>query len=101
LWLGGNALKDLRVTFAGAVPYLMLWGYVAGGWQMARAALIASKKLGSDSFYDTKIVTARYYADHVLPKVVGYKHEIVAGGPTTMALSEDAFDTDRKALVTA
>ncbi|GAC1302735.1 MAG: acyl-CoA dehydrogenase [Vulcanimicrobiaceae bacterium] len=101
LWLGGNAMKDLRATFAGAVPYLMLWGYVAGGWQMARAALIASEQLGSDSFYDTKIVTARYYADHVLPKIVGYKHEIVAGGLTTMALPEEAFDTDRKPLVTA
>ncbi len=98
LWLGGNAMKDPRATFAGAVPYLMLWGYVAGGWQLARAALVASKKLGTDSFYDTKLVTARYYADHVLPKIVGFRHEITNGGPGTMALGEADFDSDRRAL---
>jgi alkylation response protein AidB-like acyl-CoA dehydrogenase len=101
MWLGGNALKDVRQAFAGAVPYLMLWGYVAGGWQMARAALIASKKLGSDAFYESKLLTARYYADHVLPKAIGYKHEIVAGGSSTMALTEEHFEVDRKSFALA
>jgi alkylation response protein AidB-like acyl-CoA dehydrogenase len=97
LWLGSNAMKDLKGVFAGAVPYLMLWGYVAGGWQMARAALIAAKKSG-DPFYDAKLVTARYYADHVLPKALGLKHEITAGGKSTLALSEAQFDLDRVSL---
>jgi len=47
----------------------MLWGYVAGGWQMARAALIAAKKSG-DPFYDAKLVTARYYATTCSPKAL-------------------------------
>jgi len=100
LWLGANAIKDLRVTFAGAVPYLMLWGYTVGGWQMARAATIASAKLG-DPFYDAKLATARYYADHVLPKCLGYKHEITVGGPSTLALSDELLDVDRKSLALA
>ncbi len=100
MWFGANAIKDLRVTFAGAVPYLMLWGYTVGGWQMARAAQIAVQKAG-DPFYDAKLVTARYYADHVLPKAIGYKHEIVAGGPSTLALDDEHFDADRKALALA
>ncbi|MBD5655106.1 MAG: acyl-CoA dehydrogenase [Candidatus Eremiobacteraeota bacterium] len=98
MWLGANALKDVRQAFAGAVPYMMLWGYVAGAWQLARAALIASAKLGDDAFYESKLATARYYADHILPKAIGYKHEIVAGGPSTMALTEEQFDLDRKSL---
>ena len=97
MWLGSNAMKDLKGVFAGAVPYLMLWGYVAGGWQMARAALIAARKSG-DPFYDAKLVTARYYADHVLPKALGLKHEITAGGKSTLALSEAQFDLDRVSL---
>jgi alkylation response protein AidB-like acyl-CoA dehydrogenase len=100
MWLGGNAMKNLKVTFAGAVPYLMLWGYVAGGWQMARAALVAEKKL-DDDFYKAKLATARYYADHVLNHALAYKHEIVAGGPSTMALTEEQFDADRKSLALA
>ncbi|MBC5809850.1 MAG: acyl-CoA dehydrogenase, partial [Candidatus Eremiobacteraeota bacterium] len=96
MWLGANAMKDLKGVFAGAVPYLMMWGYVAGGWQLARAALIASKKSGD--FYTAKVTTARYYADHVLPRSIGYKHEIVAGGGTTMALTEAQFEADRASL---
>jgi alkylation response protein AidB-like acyl-CoA dehydrogenase len=99
-WLGTNARKDMRQTFAAAVPFLMLWGYVAGGWQMARAALIAEKKL-DDPFYAAKLVTARYYADHVLPKGLGFAHEVTAGGPTTMGLTEEQFDLDRKSLALA
>ncbi len=97
LWIGGNALKDVRATFAGAVPYLMLWGYVAGGWMMTKTALIAAKKT-DDPFYAAKLVTARYYADHVLPKAGAYKHEVTRGGPSTLALSEEQFDVDRKGL---
>ncbi len=41
----GAAGKDPNAAFAGAVPFLMLMGIVAGGWQMARAALIAERKL--------------------------------------------------------
>jgi len=100
MWLGGNAMKNLKVTFAGAVPYLMLWGYVAGGWQLARAALVAEKKL-ADDFYKAKLATARYYADHVLNHALAYKHEITSGGPSTMALTEDQFEADRKSLALA
>ena len=39
--------KDPRAQFAGAVPFLKLMGIVAGGWQMARAALVAEKRLAS------------------------------------------------------
>jgi len=100
LWLGGNALKDVRQTFAGAVPYLMLWGYTAGGWMMAKAALIAAQKT-DDPFYAAKLVTARYYADHVLPKTSAYKHEVTSGGASTMGLTEEQFDVDRKSLALA
>ncbi|MGP6159305.1 MAG: acyl-CoA dehydrogenase C-terminal domain-containing protein [Vulcanimicrobiaceae bacterium] len=99
-WLGANAKADLRQTFAAAVPYLMLWGYVAGGWQLGRSALIAEKKL-DDPFYAAKVTTARYYADHILPRAAAFAHEVVAGGPTTMGLTDEQFDLDRKALALA
>ena len=100
MWLGANARADLRQTFAAAAPFLMLWGYVAGAWQLGRSALIAEKKL-DDPFYAAKLVTARYYADHVLPKGLGYAHEVTAGGPTTMGLKDEQFDLDRKSLALA
>src|SRR5688500_6222311 len=55
---------------AGAVPFLKLMGIVAGGWQMARAALLCKKNLaagkGDRSFLEAKLATARFYGDHVL-----------------------------------
>jgi butyryl-CoA dehydrogenase len=66
-----------------------------GGWQMARAALIAEQKLqageGDAKFYRAKIGTARFFADHILSQASGYRTAIVAGSAGVMALSEDQF----------
>jgi alkylation response protein AidB-like acyl-CoA dehydrogenase len=84
--------KDPRAQFAGAVPFLRLMGIVAGGWQMARAALAAQKKLSQDKdFYGAKIATVRFYADHVLVQAPALRNTVVNGAAGVMALSEDQF----------
>ncbi|MCD6042182.1 MAG: acyl-CoA dehydrogenase, partial [Burkholderiales bacterium] len=83
--------KDPRAQFAGAVPFLKLMGIVAGGWQMARAALAAAKGTGDESFDKAKIATARFYADHVLVQAPALRNTVVNGAPAVMALSEDQF----------
>jgi len=83
--------KDPRVQFAGAVPFLKLMGIVAGGWQMARAALAAAKGTGDDSFDQAKIATVRFYADHVLVQAPGLRNTVVNGAAGVMALTEDQF----------
>src|SRR5216117_1504518 len=85
--------KDPRVSFAGAVPFLKLMGIVAGGWQMARAALAAEKKLASGDrpFLEAKIATARFYGDQVLVQAPALRDTVVKGSPAVMALSEDQF----------
>ena len=84
--------KDPRVQFAGAVPFLKLMGIVAGGWQMARAALAAQKcSSGDKAFCEAKISTARFYADHVLVQAPGLRNTVVNGAAGVMALTEDQF----------
>jgi acyl-CoA dehydrogenase len=83
--------KDPRAQFAGAVPFLKLMGIVAGGWQMARAALAAAKGTGDDSFDKAKIATARFYADHVLVQAPGLRNTVVNGAAGVLALSEEQF----------
>jgi hypothetical protein len=61
---------------------------------------VAADKL-VDAFYSAKLTTARYYADHILPKALAYKHEITHGGASTLALPEEHFDIDRKSLAVA
>ena len=93
--LGGKA--DVRSAFAGAVPYLMMWGTALGGWLLARSAEIAAHKT-TDDFYAAKLVTARYYAEHVLPRLATYKSEVTAGAASTLALTEAQFSADRASL---
>jgi 3-(methylthio)propanoyl-CoA dehydrogenase len=103
-WIGMNAMGDLRKAFACSVPYLKLWGVVAGGWQMARAAKIAAEKIAAgdkDPFYPAKITTAKFYASHVLTQGAWYKRQIIDGSGDVMTLPEDAFELDRKTVVTA
>ena len=85
------AAKDPRAQFAGAVPFLKLMGVVAGGWQMARAALAAAKGTGDESFDKAKIATARFYADHVLVQAPALRNTVINGAADVMALSEDQF----------
>jgi len=90
-----NAAKDPNAAFAGAVPFLKLMGIVAGGWQMARAALISEKKLsskdGDQAFYAAKISTARFFGDHLLSQAPGLAATVTSGAAAVMALSEDQF----------
>jgi hypothetical protein len=103
-FVGMNAMSDLNRAFACSVPYLKLWGVVAGGWQMARSAQISAAKIAAgtkDPFYAAKLVTARFYADHVLNQALALHHEIVHGSASVMTLTEEQFDLDRQTLVVA
>jgi len=68
---------------------------VLGGWQMARAALIARRKLdaeaGDAQFYEAKIASARFFADHILSQSAGLCIAIVEGSAGVLALSEEQF----------
>jgi hypothetical protein len=86
---------DPRAVFAGSVLYLKLAGIVLGGWQMARAALVAQQKLdageGDAAFYRAKIGTARFFADHVLSGAAGLRQAIVDGSAGVLALDVEQF----------
>jgi alkylation response protein AidB-like acyl-CoA dehydrogenase len=74
---------DARGAYAGAVPYLKLAAIVLGGWQLARAALIARRHLAAgddDPFYRAKIAGARFFSDHVLSTAPALRLAIEADG---------------------
>ncbi|HEX5091994.1 MAG TPA: acyl-CoA dehydrogenase [Burkholderiales bacterium] len=92
-YIVANAGKDVHATFAGAVPFLRLMGVVAGGWQMARAALAAERgKSGADrAFCEAKLATARFYADQVLVQAPALRDTVVKGGGAVMAVPEESM----------
>jgi acyl-CoA dehydrogenase len=94
-WLLENDSKDPNARGAAAVNLLMLAGTVVGVYEMARRALVAHAKLveGTEerSFYEAKIVTARFYAEHLMPRAEAHLAGVVAGSDALMALDEAAF----------
>ncbi|MBV8626856.1 MAG: acyl-CoA dehydrogenase [Paraburkholderia sp.] len=89
-----NVKRDPNAVFAGSVPYLKLAGIVLGGWQMARALLVAAEKQAEDpSFYGAKIATAQFFAEHVLPQAGALEASIVTakGAEGVLALTEEQF----------
>jgi len=93
-FVADQARANPNAVYAGSVPYLMLAGNLMAGWQLARALLVAQGQLqqGADAgFMQAKIVTARFYADHVLTKAPGLRDAILEGAEAVTALSLDAF----------
>ncbi len=84
---------DVRRASVGAVPFLELFGTVAGGWQSARAALAAHRHLaaggGEAGFYRAKLATARFYSDHVLVRAAGLARTVVAGAEGVFSIDDD------------
>ena len=94
-WLLATFGRDIKAASAGAVPFLRLMGIVAGGWQMARAALAAEAKLaareGDQAFYAAKISTARFYADQLLSQAPGLAAVVKSGGAGALSIGDEQF----------
>jgi len=94
-WMLTSFAANPRIAYAGSVPYLKLWGVVAGGWQMGRAAKVAVDKLargeGDAAFLRAKIATARFYAESLLPLADAHAQAVVNGSPSVLALAAEQF----------
>ena len=81
-YLGSKlASRNLDDPLAAATPYLAQFGTVLGGWLMAKAA-VAAKAGPSEhdqDFLDQKVITARFYGEHLLPQARGLVATIKAG----------------------
>jgi hypothetical protein len=62
---------------------------------MARAALAAARRLkdpaADANFLQTKIATARFFADHMLTAVPGLGKSVVYGAPGVLAVPAESF----------
>ena len=81
-WLGERLTAgDLDAALAGATPYLRQFGTVIGGWLMARSAIAAKAQPAEHAaeFLADKVVTARFYGEHLLPQANGLVATIQGG----------------------
>jgi hypothetical protein len=97
MWFMQNGMANPNNLGAGAHHYMHIMGIVILGFMWLKMAKVAAAKLaaGSDdkAFYEAKLVSARYYAERLLPDAGALRRKLEAGSEAMMALSEDAFAT--------
>jgi 3-(methylthio)propanoyl-CoA dehydrogenase len=88
-WLLANTPADPNNSLAGASPYLRMCGIVTGGWLLARSAAAAQRALadgrGDAGFLTQKVVTAKFYAEQLLPQAAGLAPSVTAGPADLLA----------------
>ncbi|HEY1615715.1 MAG TPA: acyl-CoA dehydrogenase C-terminal domain-containing protein [Rhizomicrobium sp.] len=89
LWLAQHGIANPNDAGAGAVDYLRMMGIVVTGWMWARVAKLAQAKLAANpsnaSFYQEKLVSARYWMERMIPECPMLLERIQAGSATVMA----------------
>src|SRR5260221_4238497 len=70
-WVAQTVKAELARALAGSMPFLRLAGTALGGWLLAKSALAAQGKLarrdGDPAFLEAKLITARFYAEVIVP----------------------------------
>ncbi|AGH51330.1 butyryl-CoA dehydrogenase [Sphingomonas sp. MM-1] len=96
MWLMQNGLANPDNAGAAAYSYMTLLGIVSLGWmwlKMARAstAAIAAGDGGDRAFHEAKLVTARFFAERILPDAGALRRKIESGAESMMTLPVEAF----------
>ncbi len=92
-WLLTAGATDVRAPASASVNLLELLGILTGGWQLARAAQVASVRLAEGdpdtAFLSAKPLTARFFAEHALPRIAALRTTVITGSGSVMALSDE------------
>ncbi|MET3593310.1 alkylation response protein AidB-like acyl-CoA dehydrogenase [Mesorhizobium shonense] len=96
MWLLQNAMTKPDNAGAASTDYMHLFGLVALGYMWGQMAKAAQTKLaeganGATSFYDSKLVTARFFMERIMPETATRLARISSGADTLMALPVEAF----------
>ncbi len=95
MWLAQNGMADPNNAGAGAYAYMQLMGLVSLGWMWLKMAAVSARlkdQAGEDrGFHETKIITARYFAQRELVAASTLRKKVEAGAESLMAMPVEAF----------
>ncbi|MFM9978141.1 MAG: acyl-CoA dehydrogenase C-terminal domain-containing protein [Sphingomonadaceae bacterium] len=96
MWLMANGLANPNNAGAAAVPFMHLTGIVAVGLMWLRMAVAARAQLdagqGDVAFLEAKLVTARFFAERIMPDAGALRRKIEGGAESMMALPVAMFE---------
>lgn len=95
MWLMQNAMAKPDNAGAASTDFMHLFGLVAFGYMWAKMVKAAQAKLnagdGDKAYFETKLVTARFYMERIMPETQLRLARIQTGADMMMTLPEDAF----------
>jgi hypothetical protein len=96
MWLAQNARGNPDNAGSGAFDFMQLFGLVALGYMWCLIAAAARAKAaaagnGAAARMNDKLVTGRFFMEHMLPATATHLARIRAGAASTMALPAEAF----------
>lgn len=93
--LGMNAMKNREEVGAASVDYLMYSGYAVFAYLWARMAQVSLDTMADgtseEMFYNTKVQTARFYFQRMLPRARGHAESMLSGADNLMDMPVEAF----------
>lgn len=96
MWLMQNGMANADNAGAASNEYMHLFGLVALGHMWGMMAVASQEKLADESqsnpaFYETKLITGRYFMERIMPEASAHLARIQTGADTMMALDAEAF----------
>ncbi|WP_430258191.1 acyl-CoA dehydrogenase C-terminal domain-containing protein [Neorhizobium sp. IRS_2294] len=95
MWFMQNAMAKPDNAGAGSTDYMHLFGLVTLGYMWAKMAKAAQTALAAgdprEEYLKTKLVTAKFYMERIMPETALRKVRIEAGADTMMELAAEAF----------
>ena len=95
MWLMQNAMKNPDNAGAGAHHYMHILGIVSTGLMWLRMAKAATVQLdageGDAKYLEAKLVTARFFAERIMPDAGSLRRKLEGGAEALMALDPDLF----------
>ena len=88
--VGLTAMENPDEVGAASVDYLMYSGYVVLAYFWARAALVSQPK-SDDVFYSSKVKTARFYYQRILPRTASLAITMKSGAANLMTFTDNEF----------
>ena len=95
MWFVSNGMTNPNNVGAGAVAYMHLMGIVTLGLMWLRMATAAHGLIARDEgdveLAKVKLVTARFFAERILPETGGLRRKVEGGADAIMALEPEQF----------
>ena len=92
-WVVKEGRQNAAAAAVSSRSFLEMWGLATGGYLLARSAEIAAARLAQDpdGFYRAKLLTARFYADQLLPRLDGLLPAVTEGTAPVLEFDSAAF----------